>query len=184
MTNTGFRVGGREKLIPGTGLNAAPQRSPSAIVTQGMSSHATDRDWERYGATDPYYGVIAHDEFRHGKLNDDAPCANHMTPLLAVDGKGRVHSAWLENRGGSGRVVSVECEPGATRCGPNIQVSDQPFADYALVRHSPRWLGEYHAIVVDDQRSVLHLVWTQTVDEDGKPRGRIFTAQRPLSKER
>ena len=34
------------------------------------SMHATDRAWERYGATDPYYGVIAHDDFRCERLDD------------------------------------------------------------------------------------------------------------------
>ena len=35
------------------------------------TTHATDRAWERYGATDPYYGVIANDELRfyYGKQN-------------------------------------------------------------------------------------------------------------------
>jgi SAM-dependent methyltransferase len=33
---------------------------------------ATDKHWERWGATDPYYGVITHEEFRSSRLSDDA----------------------------------------------------------------------------------------------------------------
>lgn len=31
-----------------------------------------DRDWERFGAADPYFGVLTHDKFRSGQLNDAA----------------------------------------------------------------------------------------------------------------
>lgn len=30
----------------------------------------TDKEWERFGAHDPYYGVLADDKFRSSKLND------------------------------------------------------------------------------------------------------------------
>ena len=47
------------------------------------------------------------------KVNDDAPCANHMTPSAALDPQtGRVHVIWTENRTGrGGRCVCV------VRCG-------------------------------------------------------------------
>lgn len=31
-----------------------------------------DRDWERFGAADPYFGVLTHDKFRSGQLDDAA----------------------------------------------------------------------------------------------------------------
>jgi len=32
----------------------------------------TDKSWESYGKTDPYYGVLTSDKFRNKNLNDDA----------------------------------------------------------------------------------------------------------------
>lgn len=32
----------------------------------------TDRQWEWYGANDPYFGVVSHDRYRRGKLDEDA----------------------------------------------------------------------------------------------------------------
>ena len=32
----------------------------------------TDREWERWGACEPYFGVITHPDFRHQNLNDAA----------------------------------------------------------------------------------------------------------------
>lgn len=37
-----------------------------------MPGDKTDRDWERFGATDPYYGVITHEKYRKGRLTDES----------------------------------------------------------------------------------------------------------------
>jgi hypothetical protein len=47
---------------------------------------------------------------------------------------------------------------------------------YSLAHHSPRALGDYSALVVDDKRRVLHAVWTQP----GERGARIFHAVREL----
>src|SRR5262249_37743839 len=40
------------------------------------------------------------------KVNDDAPCANHMTPSLAIRrGSGELHVSWTENRSGKGGIA-------------------------------------------------------------------------------
>jgi hypothetical protein len=100
-----------------------------------------------------------------------------MTPTAALDPQsGKVHVVWTENRGNVGQVAWALCDAGGARCGANEAVSDKPFASYAFVRHSTRWLGEYYSLVVDARRKRLHVVWTQTVDEGGQPIARIFHA--------
>jgi hypothetical protein len=113
----------------------------------------------------------------HLRANDDAPCATHMTPSAALDpSTGALHLLWLDDRDGRGAAVWTRCDPGAPRCAPNERVSDAPFDSFALVRQSPRWLGEYHALVVDPTRRRLHALWTGTVREGDAPVARIFHA--------
>lgn len=113
--------------------------------------------------------------------NDDAPCAAHLTPTAALDPTtGALHLLWHENRDGRGAAVWTRCDPDAPRCAPNERVSEAPFAAFALIRQSPRWLGEYQALLVDDARRRIHALWTATVSEDGAPVARIFHASAGL----
>jgi hypothetical protein len=115
------------------------------------------------------------------KVNDDAPCASHMTPSVAVrPSTGEIHVVWKEDRSGKGGVAYAICKPGGTRCSPNEAVNDQPFAAYSLGRFNPRWLGEYDTLLLDEKRRKLHVVYTATVDEGGKAVSRIFVATRKL----
>lgn len=115
------------------------------------------------------------------RVNDDAPCANHMLPALVVDPRtGKVHLMWNEQRGSIGRVVYASCAPGGAMCGPNEAVSDVPFGSYSFGRHTTKWQGEYNALVLDARRRTLHAVWTQTVDEGFGPVGRLFQASARL----
>jgi hypothetical protein len=100
-----------------------------------------------------------------------------MLPEAVLDPRtGKLHVIWTENRGGTGRVAYAICDPGGKKCGASETVSDAPFAAYALVRHSSKWLGEYGALLIDGKRRLLHAVWTQTVEEKGRPIARIFHA--------
>jgi hypothetical protein len=115
------------------------------------------------------------------KVNDDAPCANHMTPHLALDpASGTVHVTWLENRSGSGALAYAACEPGGQKCGANESVSAAPFLSYSFERHLPAWLSEYGSLVLDPKQRWLHAVWTQPVEEHGEPVSRIFWARMKL----
>lgn len=119
--------------------------------------------------------------FQRIKVNDDAPCANHMTPRAALDRRtGALHVIWLENRTGRGGVAYAACEAGGARCSASEAVSDTPFASYTFARHRPDWLGEYPALVIDEERRALHAVWAQPVDEDGEAVSRIFYARADL----
>jgi hypothetical protein len=115
------------------------------------------------------------------KVNDDQPCASHMKPTLALrPGTGELHVVWTEDRSGKGGLAYAVCAPGGATCSANEAVNDQPFASYGLGRHTAHWLGEYDAILVDEKRKRLHVVYTATVDESGAARSRIFVATRKL----
>jgi hypothetical protein len=119
--------------------------------------------------------------FRRTRVNDDAPCAMHMTPTAALDPRsGRVHIIWADNRDGRGRMAYTSCDADGARCAANESLSDAPFARFSIGRHSPVWRGEYDALLVDERRGFLHAVWTQPVDEPDGPRSRIFHARRKL----
>ena len=114
------------------------------------------------------------------KVNDDASCANHMVPNLAIDpASGTLHLTYFENRGGAGHVAYTTCKPGGASCAPSVRVSPD-MAAYELVRHSSKWLGEYEALVLDPKRKLLHAVWTQTVQEGEHAIGRLRYATRKL----
>lgn len=123
--------------------------------------------------------------WRRATVNDDTPCANHMTPKAALDPKtGMLHVIWLENRTGKGGVAYSVCGPltqEGIRCSPNEAVSDKPFASYTFARHKRDWMGEYPALVIDAERRALHAVWAEPVDEGGAPTSRIFYAKAALS---
>jgi hypothetical protein len=116
------------------------------------------------------------------RVNDDAPCANHMTPKAVLDPRtGTLHVIWLENRSGPGGVAYAACEPGGARCAASEAVSEAPFASYTFARHRSDWLGEYPALVLDAERRALHAVWAQPVNEGGEAVSRIFHARAALS---
>lgn len=56
---------------------------PSLGETMG-----TDRDWEKWGAANPYFGVFSEDRFRHRSLDDQARTA------FFASGKRHVASLW------------------------------------------------------------------------------------------
>lgn len=111
------------------------------------------------------------------KVNDDAPCANHMTPTAALDPKtGEVYVLWSDNRDGKGRVVLSVCNGGLgadAKCSENEALS-APFAAYSFVRHAASWLGEYDVLIVDEKRRVLHAVFDAPIDEKGVATTRVF----------
>jgi hypothetical protein len=113
------------------------------------------------------------------RVNDGPRCGNHMVPNLAVDARGRVHLTWYQNRGGRGHLAYTTCSAG--RCAAARRVAPD-MAAYELVRHSSKWLGEYESLVIDERRRRVHAVWTQVVDEGGRPIARIHHATGPLGR--
>ncbi len=119
--------------------------------------------------------------WKRTKVNDDATCASHMVPNLAIDPtSGTLHLTYLENRGGQGHLAYTSCKPAGGPCAPAVRVSSD-MAAYELVRHSSKWLGEYGALVVDPKRKLLHSVWTHTVQEGEHAIARLRYATRPLA---
>ena len=153
----------RSLLAPLAGLVLVVACSSSSSNTPSPTP-ADDAGVAQDGATPPADGAVADVgadapasapiEWKSGtrlRANDDAPCATHMTPAAALDpATGALHLLWLDGRDGRGAAVWTRCDPGAPRCAPNERVSDAPFASFALVRQSPRWLAAW-----TDRKSVV-----------------------------
>ena len=115
------------------------------------------------------------------RIGDDPPCATHMVPNVAVDPTtGTLHVAWYDSHGEHGRFAHATCAAGAASCKDAGSINDVPFAALGTVRHASTWIGEYESLLVDDKRRVLHAVWTQPIDDHGKPISRIFHATAKL----
>jgi hypothetical protein len=156
---------------PNLGLDGKAKRIYAAYPTG-----TPDGAWDIMLATSNDRGVT----WTRTQVNDDARCASHMVPQVAVDPRsGEVHVTWLDGRGG-GRLAYAVCAAGGATCGKSESVSDVPFAAYGFVRHGATWLGEYYGLVLDAKRKLLHAVWTQPVSEAAQPISRIFHAQAKL----
>lgn len=111
-----------------------------SLVHVVYAAGTPDGKWDIRLATSADGGAT----FTRIKVNDDAPCANHATPTIAIEpASGKLHVAWIENRGGIGRVAYTTCTPDGATCAANEAISDCPFASYELARHTPQWIGEY-----------------------------------------
>ena len=45
----------------------------------------TDHEWEKFGATEPYFGVLTHDQFRRRNLTDQSRAEFFATGLTYID---------------------------------------------------------------------------------------------------
>ena len=94
-------------------------------------------------------------------------CLIHAIPSLVVDPQqGDLHLTWNDQAGVTGRVAWLRCASEAETCDTPHSVSATPFASMPLARWNPVWMGEYDALVLDHERRMLRMVWTQP---DGKP---------------
>ena len=105
---------------------------------------------------------------------------HQAVPDLAIAADGTLHATWYQTVHGRGHRLVARCKPGGATCGPP-GVLGPAMATYELVRHSPRWLGEYTALVVDDKHKAVHALWTQVMEDAGGGRGtaRIVHARGP-----
>lgn len=75
-------------------------------------ARGTDRDWELYGATDPYYGVLTDERYRRDRLDDGAKAhffatgEDHVARVLATV------SARLDPGFAPGRALDFGCGVG------------------------------------------------------------------------
>lgn len=105
-------------------------------------------------------------------------CANHAVPELAMRASGKLAISWFEFVGGAGYRAYTTCQADGSRCKTAVPIGP-PMATYELVRHSPRWLGEYGALVPDEAHRRLHAVWTQVVGDTPRGAARIVHAMAP-----
>jgi hypothetical protein len=108
----------------------------------------------------------------------DPPCANHAVPELAMRQSGKLALTWYEFVDGAGYRAYTTCRADGTQCKTPVPIGP-PMATYELVRHSPRWLGEYAALVPDDARGRMHAVWTQILGDAPRGTARIVHALAP-----
>ena len=152
--------------------------SERGFIYAVYAAGAPDLRWDIQLATSHDAGAT----WSYRKLNDDAPCASHALPAMALDPKtGRVHVIWAENRSGVGGIAYASCEPGGAQCSPN-EAASGAFATYRLGRHGSDWLGDYMSLVADPERRTLHAVWSQPVGVDGTAVSRIFHARASLDR--
>jgi len=117
--------------------------------------------------------------WKRTKLAGD-DCAIHMVPNLALDPTtGTLHVAYYDSEGAY-RLTHASCAAGGTKCKVLGAINSAPFAALSPTRDSSKSLGEHESLVVDDKRRTLHAVWSQTIDEGGKPITRIFHAAAKL----
>jgi hypothetical protein len=168
-------VSGRDEMIPFFFSNpsiAVDDRRK--IIYVAYARGGRDAKWDIVVAATRDAGKT----WTRTKLGDD--CAIHMVPNVALDPtSGTLHVAWYDSDGG-GRFAHATCAVGAASCTSAGAINGVPFAALSTERHGSKWIGEYESLIVDDQRRVLHAVWTQPVDEAGKRVSRIFHASAKL----
>ncbi|MBK9029805.1 MAG: hypothetical protein IPL61_00430 [Myxococcales bacterium] len=108
----------------------------------------------------------------------DPACANHAVPELARRRSGKLALTWFEFVDGAGYRAYTVCKADGTGCKIPMPIGP-PMATYELVRHSPRWLGEYAALVPDEAHRRLHAVWTQVLGDSPRGTARIVHTVAP-----
>lgn len=109
------------------------------------------------------------------RIGDDATCAaTYLAPQLALDpSTGALHLAWYDSRGP--RYAHGVCADGLRLCRQLGRIDDGAFAALSLSRHGAA-ASETTSLVVDNQRRLLHAVWSQPVGAES----RIFHAKAKL----
>ena len=80
-------------------------------------------------------------------------CDLHLDPALALDPvTGTLHVAFYDSSG----LTHASCTPGTCKVAGSVATFP-----ISTSRSGPRFLGEHLALVVDDKRRKLHIVWAQ-----------------------
>lgn len=110
------------------------------------------------------------------KFGDDTGCiATYAAPQLALDPtSGALHVAWYDSRGS--RYAHGVCADGLRFCRQLGRINDRPFDGMSLSRRDVTSVSESTALLVDNQRRLLHAVWAQPVGGET----RIFHAKAKL----
>lgn len=108
------------------------------------------------------------------RIGDDATCkATYLAPQLALDPTtGALHLAWYDSRGP--RYAHGVCTEGLRFCRQLGRIDDG-FTGLSLARHGTA-ASESTSLLVDNQRRLLHAVWSQPVGAES----RIFHAKAKL----
>jgi hypothetical protein len=91
------------------------------------------------------------------KVNDDAPCATHFHPSLAIDEAGVLYVFWYDNRAGAGHFFyAVSSDTGVTfRTNRLVSAPSFPFDTF---QYSTGWLGDYYEPALAGNE--LYVMWS------------------------
>jgi len=132
----------------------------SSNVYVGFASGNLDGDWDIRMVASIDGGATFGPSV---KVNDDARCATHFHPQLAIDGGGNVHAIWMDNRYLVGNVFHAVSPPAAAgtplQFGVNTFVDDGSFAFTTGPELGP-WISPYLGLVAAG--NALYAVWTDT----------------------
>ena len=120
---------------------------------------------------------------RRTLVGTDPACANHAVPELAMRPRGGLVVSWYEYAGGAAYRAYTTCTADGATCARPTPLGP-PMATYELVRHSPRWVGEYAGLIADEAHHRLHAVSTQVVGDTPRGAARIVHTSAPLGPDR
>ena len=94
-------------------------------------------------------------------VNDDGTCATHMHPAISIDGAGRAHVIFYDNRYGTAALMhsaaAAPASAGPLKFSANEFVNDASFT-FTTERDFGDWLGDYPGIASAGAHT--YVVWT------------------------
>lgn len=77
-----------------------------------MFNRDTDREWEKFGKNDPYYGVITHEKYRKSKLTDESKAEFFKSGYEYIDGVLKNIRKYVDPDYSVGRALDFGCGVG------------------------------------------------------------------------
>ena len=150
--------GGR--IVLSKGADSPPFDEPSLAVDGNnvyvaFASGTAAGDWDIRVVASHDRGVTV---LPSVKANDDASCATHLHPGVAVDGAGKLHVVFYDNRYLEGALMhTASAGTGTLSFAQNTFVNDKPFG-FTTERNAIDWLGDYVGITAHGNH--VYVVWT------------------------
>ena len=153
---------GGNVLVSGAG--DSPGFDDPSVAVSGSNVYVGFASGNATGAWDIRVAASTDDGATFGasvKVNDDATCATHYHHQIAVDGSGRLHAIWYDNRYLFGSVLHAQ-SPAATSTTP-LAFGASTFVNSASFAFSTRrdiqlWEGDY--LGLSAVGSSLYAVWS------------------------
>ena len=95
------------------------------------------------------------------RVDDAARATAWRYPAVHVDGRGRVHVTWMDDRSGFGAIYHAYSDDGGASFSPNTRVSDQQFEfppgapPPPPATQSGTWIGDYISLTTAGERVIV-----------------------------